>query len=198
MAPAGSGDEPPVRSIMFSDSILSYVEAQSRRGMVSLIRETGKLIGTAMANGLMLRGAIVKGELFISEDKSVFLGKSIVRAYNLEQGQKAAGAIVDPITVFDDEEGWRGVQGAMLRGLVRKLHVPWKSNPSPRPHHVVDWTKGTHGVSDETLRRRFRDVMGDPDDDAWAIQDATLTLREELVKRRPPQEESTGDKTNAE
>lgn len=182
--PAPSGTLARVWKILYSDSILLYVEDESPSGLLSLIRETAQLIGVALGSGILLRGSLVRGDLYVSADQRVFLGESVVRAYDLEQGQKSAGALLDPLTVIRATDARFTMEEARRKDLVRRANVPWRTNPSPRPHWVVNWARATHGLTNDVILQRLERTMGRPDDEGWAIQQETLMLRRELLE--PP------------
>jgi hypothetical protein len=50
------------------------------------------LLARGMRRQIALRGAIAYGECFVADEPPAFLGKPIIDAYELEQGQQWAGA----------------------------------------------------------------------------------------------------------
>lgn len=88
----------PIRSMVFSDTIILYQTASSDpKGHIfsigpSLIDVSALLLRLAFEKGLPLRGAISYGEYVVSD--RYFLGLPIIEAYKMEKMCKWSGAIL--------------------------------------------------------------------------------------------------------
>jgi hypothetical protein len=168
-----SSSQPPVRFLLYSDSILLYIEDEDRRSITGLVQATKVVIGVALFDGLMLRGAITKGELFVSGNRQVFAGRGLVRAYDLERNQGWAGAVIDRTTIGATPAEAEALDACTWLGFVRRAAVPRQEGSATEI--VLDWTNRWGGPSATVsiLERKLRGTMGEPDARAKAKQDAT-------------------------
>lgn len=157
-------------SIMYSDSVLFWVEGEEPEHLDALARTVQSFYSALFQDGLLLRGAIVLGELSISGEGEVIVGDGLVRAYELEQGQKWGGVVLDPHLARD---GVDGVKELYEDNVVVEYEVPWASNPSPRPHTVVCWPK-TCPVSKDELQESFYGLFPGATEDGRAKLSETL------------------------
>lgn len=81
--------------IVFSDTILLYSKHDDREGFVKLVTAARNLVGISLQAGVPVRGAVTRGELFVSADRNLYVGRGLIDAYELEQSQNWAGAILD-------------------------------------------------------------------------------------------------------
>lgn len=85
-----------VERIQFSDSVLLYTEGTDDPTLfLRVVAEAADMIGENARRGILMRGAVTSGS-FYRPSEQVFVGKAVVRAYELEQAQDWAGGIVDP------------------------------------------------------------------------------------------------------
>lgn len=163
-------DEHAPDSLMYSDSVLFWVEGSSADHLGGLVRTVNSFFATSFQDGLLLRGGLVQGELSIAAEGEVIVGEGLVRAYELEQGQKWGGIVVDPRLVDASPAGLSDLKG---EGILVEEDVPWATNPSPRPHTVVCWPTATDVTEDE-LRTQFDDWFDEAPEDGRAKLEATL------------------------
>ncbi|MEJ2628017.1 MAG: hypothetical protein P8078_05640, partial [bacterium] len=82
--------------ILFSDTIILYGKrGDSIAEPELLIIASSNLLNVFARNGILLRGALTFGPIFIDSNKNIIVGSSLVKGYNLEIIQEWAGAIVD-------------------------------------------------------------------------------------------------------
>ena len=81
--------------IRFSDTILFYIEEESLLSFLHILLTSARLVSLMFLNGLPIRGAITKGELYVDDSNSLILGEGLIRALDLEKEQQWAGAIID-------------------------------------------------------------------------------------------------------
>jgi len=83
-------------SLGFSDSFLMYSPTETDHDFHHIVLAANKFVCLALLGGLLVRGAVTKGDLHVSDDSSLFVGEGLVRAYELEQRQDWLGGILDP------------------------------------------------------------------------------------------------------
>ena len=157
---------------LYSDSMLVYPHAEGAEGLMNLVEGVGEFISNAANASLLLRGTLVKGELVVTRDNQIF-GKGIVRAYELEQGQKWGGVIIDQQTVGRTEEEQRALQILRVGQVIGDYMVPWSSNPSPRRHLCVNWPLYCSTRRDD-LELGFKRLDPVPSEDGRAKREQTL------------------------
>lgn len=145
-ATKGIGDQrrlPPLLKMMFSDSILLAAEGDTPRDLESIVDGVECFLRQCIQVGIGIRGAIVKGQLFVShgepEAPAMFLGNAMTRAYELETAQKWCGAIVDMETICSPNEA-ELLAELTGRGLLRNYDVPWSEGKFHR-YLAVNWAK---------------------------------------------------------
>lgn len=92
---------------VFSDTIFVYSHDDSIEAFQRLVKFCQFLVGNSFNKGLLLRGAITKGEVVIRDD--IFIGKPIVRAYQMEQEQDWVGCWIDDVCVSDEKPKYRSL-----------------------------------------------------------------------------------------
>lgn len=163
-------------SIMYSDSVLFWVEGTTADHLQSLTRTLASFLGALVNDGILMRGSLVCGELSVSDDQEIIVGQGLVRAYELEQGQKWAGVVVDPAIIRSDPPGLAELDEDGL--LVKYDKVPWNDNPSPRPHTVLCWPQKS-GATIAEITEEFRDWFNPLTEDGRAKFKATMDFFEE-------------------
>lgn len=178
--------------VTFSDSILIYSEREGPDGLGDVVRTTSLFILELLMMGFPARGAITKGELFVSGDRRTFFGKGLIRAYELEQGQKWMGAIVDPELLGADIHIRIQLHVMATFGHIRTYDVPWRVNPSPRQHLAVNWPSGINGLTSKNLYANLRELDRNPSEDARAMHHETIAFFEcwdQLSRKAPDKHE---------
>lgn len=96
-------------------------------------------MGAFMTQGIALRGALVRGPLYASPQERLYVGKSLVKAYDLGQNQDWAGAALDPALAT-----WLGPSLKRLDadGAVMRHVIPMKRQHSPRVRYALGWPLG--------------------------------------------------------
>lgn len=140
--------------VRFSDTILLYVTEENRSGLLRLIIASQRLLVSSMFTGLPMRGALTRGDLYVSRDKRVYLGEGLVHAHELEVAQEWAGMIVDaqrlhprPLTKHVRAE-------LTATGLLVKYAVPRKEG-AVRDELCIGWPFGV-GYDLGTVAAAFR------------------------------------------
>lgn len=81
--------------LRFSDTILLYRAATDARAFGMWLTSCANLCAMAIGWGIPVRGALTRGELYVSPDKTTYLGQGLIDAYTLEQAQQWQGAVAD-------------------------------------------------------------------------------------------------------
>lgn len=85
-----------VQSVIISDSIVLWTTDDTIDNFNMLVMAVRLLIIRSFGEGIPLRGAITRGPLSVSTDKSVrIFGKALTRAYTLESQMELSGCIID-------------------------------------------------------------------------------------------------------
>lgn len=159
----------PCEITHFSDSILLVSPDRGERGFVSIVTAGTFLVAAGLSVGIPLRGAITRGPVFVSADRKFHAGEAIVRAFELEQLQEWAGAIVDTSRIQVDS--LKHLSAEVARDyLIRDYPVPMKSCDST-PNKCLNWARiFAAGRMFEAERRSIEDHMtqhtGDADERA--------------------------------
>jgi hypothetical protein len=130
----------PVSYVMFSDSIIFYAEDDPHsvkvpENFLSLVWCLSLALALGFSGKLPLRGALSYGEFYGDPDKSIFVGRALVEAYDYERRQEWSGVSFCPSLV--DEMARREVD--MLRiPCVSKYAVPFKNGRQEIP--AINWT----------------------------------------------------------
>ncbi len=79
--------------VWFSDTVLLYTKSDTDDAIRELLLAVGWLLFETVLDGnTKIRGGIAYGEAYIDQENSIYVGKPIVEAYNLERVQQWAGA----------------------------------------------------------------------------------------------------------
>ena len=155
--------------LRFSDTILIYSTEESDDSLARLVLAGNRLLAFGVLQGLLLRGAITKGELHVSEDRTLYLGEGLIRAYELEQAQNWSGAIIDEERihvpdVMDENRYVFGVWDMLVQErAIKQYRVPLKSLNTQRNQWCLAWpsclSKVPPSELEDFVRRRVH-----PDD----------------------------------
>lgn len=179
--------EETCRWIRFSDTILLYAE-ETEQALPHLILNSLQLLGWSFRFGIPMRGAVTRGELYVSEDRSIFVGEGLIRAHDLQQSQDWAGAILDPEKQRIGEEQIPPRLRKILldEGALFEYPAPMKQGLVV-PYFCLGWP-AVAGVTSATLRRSFSKFGGPLESGARAKIDNTVRFmsayRRAMVARR--------------
>jgi hypothetical protein len=129
------GKHHPLGYKLFSDTILLYSQDTSFDSLHNLVLYCLVLIREGLLQGIPVRGAITKGEVFI--DKDIFIGKPIVQAHVMEQRQEWLGCWIDDVCLenLSGEERWR-LDGDMIVPYL----IPLKQSEPEQSLWAINWT----------------------------------------------------------
>ena len=127
---------------LFSDTILIYTLEDTEKCLQSLISSIGWLLfETMLTENTRLRCGISYGEAYIDEDNSIFVGKPIIEACQLEKKQAWSGGALTTSAVqrIPKDAG----SGKYTDWWVVPYLVPI-TNYSPLDTLALNWTIGIH------------------------------------------------------
>jgi hypothetical protein len=101
---------------VFSDTIITYTADTSFESLYALLRFCSGLLYSNFMGGLMLRGAITRGDIFI--DDEIIIGKPIVQAYSMERQQEWIGCWIA-------DECIENIEATVKEKLARKYLVQY-------------------------------------------------------------------------
>jgi hypothetical protein len=136
---ASAAKQLEIGALTFSDSVLLFTEGTRPEDLVKIVRAAVRLIGNFAGAHVALRGGIAVGEFFSNGE--VFVGKAMVRAYELAEAQDWMGAILDPsislpLAVFREFQ---------TTGLLVEYAAPIKGGPVG-PLMCVGWPRNYPSV----------------------------------------------------
>ncbi len=111
-------------SIQFSDSILIYTKGTEFGKLTTLVKAAIRLIGHSANAQICLRAAITSGEFW--DSGGVFVGKAMIRAYDLERDQDWVGGILDPLLGESDPGVAEEIEQMRKGGLILEYRAPIK------------------------------------------------------------------------
>lgn len=181
----GSSDT-RVRFVSYSDSVLLYVEEDDAPALIGLISAATAAVGFGISQGILLRGAISRGDLFVSGNRQVIAGRGLIRAYELEQAQDWGGAILDTAFIGGTDAEREAIDYCVWADFLRSARVPWNTGETPRSYPAVVWPGVLGGPSahSDTWRRKFRETMGEPTERGLRKQEATLAFADAYSRDR--------------
>lgn len=183
-----------IDSVIYSDSVLIFARENRTRSVVNLVDCAIAVFNSAISMGFGLRGAITKGELFVSDDKRIVLGKGLVSAYRLEQRQAWLGA------VCDEDAPWTEYERNELRilkdtGRFMSFDVPLWKDPKhkdlgieTRTMAALGWPGGWN-TPPRDLRARLSELTGPAEGHAAEYIERGQSFAAYCVEHDPLREE---------
>ena len=187
------GTNPEIGFYQFSDSLLLYSKGDSLKYLEKMVRVLNIFTAKAMLQGFPLRGALVKGDIYVNPP--VMVGKAIVHAVELESCQKWAGIIVDDSCEQSDNE--KRLIDALLEGqLLVKDEVPFEKDVNDSQRLIINWPQfsGLYIAGRQTFVNTFTKLIGIPEDEGHEQRlNNTLKFFEQYVGsgKLPPFIDST-------
>jgi len=113
----------------FSDTILLYSRDSSLRGCFNLVVSAWHLVRSLFAIRFPCRGAVVFGPLAMGPEKGLFVGQSVIDAYELTEAQDWGGAVLSPslVATFPQLKELAEQKGTIPNLLLCPYRVPFKS-----------------------------------------------------------------------
>lgn len=119
-------EQPWCLSYAFSDSIILISHDDSEKACLAVLVYALRSMQYLIASGLPVRGGAAFGEMHVDEAKSLFLGKALTAAYELEQKQNWIGVALD---ISVDAKFCHMFLKSPMSELFPLYEVPMKSGP---------------------------------------------------------------------
>jgi hypothetical protein len=84
---------------MFSDSIILISGDDSETKCLALMVAALRMTQVLITSGLPVRGGIARGELYTDNRNTLFVGRALTRAFDLEKQQNWIGVGIDPSVI---------------------------------------------------------------------------------------------------
>lgn len=84
----------PLKTWIFSDSVLIISKDDSYDSADSIMFHTSEIIGEALKIGIMVKGAIAHGKFTADYNKSIFFGQPLIDAYMMEEEIKLSSILL--------------------------------------------------------------------------------------------------------
>ena len=123
--------------VSFSDSIILISSDESLTSAVTIIAYVRYILYTAIKKGILMKGAIAYGEMTADTEKSLYFGKPLIDAYELQNDLQLYGAILHH--TMEKYLIVSGLSKSFRNFLYFDVHVPMKFGKIS--HHILDWTK---------------------------------------------------------
>lgn len=180
-----------VRPVIFSDSVLLFSNDDSLGAFENLIWQVGSVIRNALMNGVPMKGAIAYGEQTADFDKSLYFGKPLIDAWELQSELVIYGVILHhTVEAYLLEQGWTE---ELEETSILKYATPLKQGTVD--HYLVHWLYD-HPMKSKRLRdvlaKLYGKVSGNPrqyvDNTSKYIEDKSgirnlRTLREKKIAK---------------
>jgi len=126
----------------FSDTVLLYSLDSSFNSCLSLVVSAWHLVRSLFAIRFPCRGAVVFGPLAVDAEKGLFVGQSVIDAYQIAEAQDWCGAVICPSVeaAFPKLRGLAAREGTIPNLLVYRYRVPFKGGaklPFRRDRHLL-------------------------------------------------------------
>lgn len=131
-----------VQSVIISDSIVLWSIDDTIDNFNMLVMAVRLLIIQSFGQGIPLRGAITRGPLSVSTDKSIqIFGKSLTKAYTLESQMELAGCMIDDecmkyvLEINEENKIFQNLNksNSIVQYLMPKKHGEIKN------HYLINW-----------------------------------------------------------
>lgn len=139
--PAHPADKTWCLSYAFSDSIIMVSHNNSQDACLAVLVYALRSMQYLLLSGFPVRGGAAFGEMYVDERASLFLGKALTTAYELEERQNWVGASLDdslvavvaPLFEATPTTGY-----PLMNALFPSYEVPMKNGPV-RAYRTINW-----------------------------------------------------------
>ena len=145
-----------VRPVIFSDSILLLSRDGSEESLADLLINTASIISQSLTKGIPIKGAIAYGEQTAYSEKSLFFGKPLIDAWDLQNEITIYGVVL-----HHTAEEFVVKKGLELgkNSIFIKYPVPLKQGPAVN-HYLIDWLYSTNSSETEHIQDLYCGVSG--------------------------------------
>ena len=126
---------------IFSDSIILFALDESEESFLKLAVYSWRITQVLIAEGMLPRGAISFGEIYINTSSDIFLGSALTEAYELEQKQNWIGISLTSTAYHHYKKVIETVASPSSGkpSFLTHYPVPMKPNNHPVDHVVINW-----------------------------------------------------------
>jgi len=148
-----------IRTLVFSDSVLVLSTDSSKASLESIIIACQLLVANCLESGIAIKGAISYGKLTADFNKSLFFGKALIDAYQLEEQLSFYGIVID----HKVQKKYRTLN--IEPNYILNQSVPTKSGYISHGH--VNWERVSETIHKtksplEILESFYEDMSGHP------------------------------------
>lgn len=127
-----------LRAVQFSDSIVAITEDASPASSLLIEMASNIFFLRALQSGIVLRGAIAKGQVTADFKNSIFFGQPIIDAYRLEESQQWYGIAFHSSTVRQGPTDAKPIgKGEIPLAVTHAVHL--KGEADPHDITVLNW-----------------------------------------------------------
>ena len=122
-----------VHSKFFSDSVILYTMGNSDNDLTAILFAAATLFGKSLRKCVPMRGGMGYGKFQVDPEKKIFMGESLVRAYQIGENAQWLGIVVDDVTAT-----------AAQRTILSEYVVSWQisgKNGEQTTCSVINWLK---------------------------------------------------------
>ena len=149
-------DKPFCISFAFSDSIILISHDESSSSALALLVFALRAMQSLIALSFPVRAAVAFGNMFTDLQSAVFLGRPLIRAYDLEKCQDWIGGVLDDtVNEVLPQLSEPEAEGNLLDALFPRYTVPLKAG-AVRPYRTFNWRWNL--VVEDGTRSLFRDT----------------------------------------
>lgn len=154
-----------LRLVNISDSIMLWTNNSREGALIEIVSAVKMIMSVSMSAGIPLRGAIVKGDVEIIEQKGnlSIIGRALVHAYEMESSQDWSGCVIEEsifryLNSFNKNVRNKTTTISLESAdwLVRRHPVPFRKGEEKitRELFTVNWAKGSTETETE-IRNSF-------------------------------------------
>lgn len=143
--------------VSFSDSIILFSSDDSSDSGVDIILDAAVILSEAIKNEIPMKGAIAFGEMTVDIDKSLYFGKPLIDAYELQNELQLYGIVLHHTA----EKRFKDLKMEHILGssLAGNYSVPMKSGKIN--YHFLNWGFMSENPMD-SVNKMYNSVSGSP------------------------------------
>jgi hypothetical protein len=147
--------------VSFSDSIILISNEASIFSAFKIFTNARSILSKAIDEGIPMKGAIAYGEMTADLDNSLYFGRPLIDAYELQKELQLYSVVLHH-TMEKRLTDIQGISPFEKYGLICKYPVPMKSGKIN--HYVVDWTFLSEKEKDplDSINMLYNYVSGSP------------------------------------
>lgn len=143
--------------VSFSDSIILFSNDDSDDSANEVIIDAAYIFSEAIDKEIPMKGAIAFGEMTVNIDKSLYFGKPLIDAYDLQNELLFYGVVLHH--TFESRLGEKGMGDILESELVQHYPVPMKLGKVS--HNSINWTFMSKNPLD-SVNKLYSSVSGSP------------------------------------